>query len=174
MQSPYCFIATPRGDVRYDTIRESGLIVSSSKEDHKVTNRYAIVKSLPINYNGPIDIGDTLLVHHNTFRRYYDMKGKERNGPSYFKDGLFFIFEDQYFMYKKSGGKWTAPDPYCFIRPTKDKLIGTVAYNNKELESIGVMEGDVVSFQPESEYEFRLDGEILYRMFTRNICLIGI
>jgi hypothetical protein len=28
-----------------------------------------------------------------------------------------------------------------------------------------------VSFTPESEYEFNIDGEVLYRMYNKNICL---
>jgi hypothetical protein len=174
MVSPYCFIAEPLGGVRYDSVTKSGLVVSASKEDHRTTNRNAVVKSVPLNYEGPIESGDTLLVHHNTFRKYYDMKGKERSGPSYFKDNLFFIFDDQYFMYKKSDGKWKAPAPYCFVKPAGDPLMGTIVYGNEELEALGIMEGDLISFQPDSEYEFKIEDEVLYRMFTRNICLTKI
>jgi hypothetical protein len=35
--------------------------------------------------------GDTLLVHHNVFKFYNDIKGVERSGRSYFMDDLFFI-----------------------------------------------------------------------------------
>lgn len=173
MRSPYCFIAEPVGNVRYDSVTKSGLVLSASQEDHRVTNRMAKVISVPLNYEGPVVPGDILLVHHNTFRKYYDIRGKERSGPSHFRDNLFFIFPDQYFMYKK-GDTWKSPDPYCFVRPTKDSLIGEIAYSNDELESIGVNVGDIVSFQPDSEYEFKIDGEVLYRMFTRNICLTKI
>ncbi len=34
-----------------------------------------------------------------------------------------------------------------------------------------VSKGDIVAFAPDSEYEFRIDGEILYRMYNKNICL---
>ena len=66
-------------------------IISTSKEDHKASNRYSIVVETPINYNGPVQVGDTLLVHHNVFKYYNDMKGVERSGKSFFKDDLFFI-----------------------------------------------------------------------------------
>ena len=33
------------------------------------------------------------------------------------------------------------------------------------------MPGDKVSFQPNSEYEFKIDEEKLYRMYTNNITL---
>jgi hypothetical protein len=35
----------------------------------------------------------------------------------------------------------------------------------------GVFDGDMVAFTPDSEYEFLVNGEKLYRMFTRNICI---
>ena len=72
----------------------------------------------------------------------------------------------------------------CFIKPLDaqdtfikkgvkyEPLKGIVKYINKELEVYGVQEGDEVSFQPESEYEFRVDDEILYRMFTNNITFV--
>ena len=52
---------------------------------------------------------------------------------------------------------------------TKAHLIGQMVYSNKELDALGIREGDIVSFQPHSEYEFKVDGEVLYRMFTSNI-----
>ena len=78
-------------------------------------------------------------------------------------------------MYKKNN-KWNAHGRNCFVKPlpVKDSflkkrgkyepLMGTVKYINKELAVFGVEEGDEVSFQPESEYEFRVDGEVLYRL----------
>ncbi len=173
MRSPFCFIAEPVGGNRYDSVSDSGIVLSASQEDHTATNRMAKVISVPVYYKGPVVPGDTLLVHHNTFRKYYDMKGRERNGPSYFRDNMYFIFDDQYFMYKHDD-VWMAPDPYCFIRPTEEPLMGEIAYINTEMLAMGMEIGDIVSFQPESEYEFNIDGEKLYRMFTKNICLTKI
>ena len=34
--------------------------------------------------------GDEIVIHHNVFRRYYDIKGKEKNSSKYFKDNLYF------------------------------------------------------------------------------------
>jgi co-chaperonin GroES (HSP10) len=50
-----------------------------------------------------------------------------------------------------------------------EPLIGVVKYSNDELRELGVKDGDEVSFEPDSEYEFTIDGEKLYRMFTKNI-----
>ena len=70
MRSPYNFIVTPLKDRRYDNIKEIGntqFITSVSEEDHDSSNRLATVVALPIDYMGPVKIGDTLLVHHNVF-----------------------------------------------------------------------------------------------------------
>ena len=35
-----------------------------------------------------INVGDTVIIHHNVFRRWYDQRGVERNSSSYFKEDL--------------------------------------------------------------------------------------
>jgi len=187
MKSPFNFIVKPSNNKRYDNTIKIGnvnLITSSSKEDHTVSNRYAIVVETPINYTGPIKPGDTLLVHHNVFKYYNDMQGREKSGKSFFKDNLFFIDNDQFFMYKQNG-EWKAHSKYCMIKPIEksgnhylkthaeeEPLIGLVKYPNKYLISKGINKGDKVSFQPDSEYEFNVDGEKLYRMFDKNITMV--
>mgnify|MGYP003629365047 FL=1 len=79
MRSTFQFLVKPVDGVRYShtkKIGEKDFIISSSQEDHKATNRYAEVLSIPIVYSGEIKVGDTLIVHHNVFRKYYDMNGK--------------------------------------------------------------------------------------------------
>ena len=128
MKPPFLFLVKPKGGVRYDNTKEIGgkdFIVRSSQEDHTVTNRFAEVVEVPTIYDGEIKKGDTLLVHHNVFRKYYDMKGREKSGPSFFMDDLFLIDYDQFFLYKTKDG-WSAPDPYCFIKPIDKKDEGTL------------------------------------------------
>tara|TARA_R110002051_G_scaffold107917_1_gene180783 strand:+ start:822 stop:1328 length:507 start_codon:yes stop_codon:yes gene_type:complete len=158
-------------------------ITSVSQEDHEASNRLAKVISLPINYDGPVEQGDTLLVHHNVFKFYYDMQGRQKSGRSYLKDNLFLVDNEQFFLYKRKG-KWNAHGKYCFIKPAplkdsyvfkggnEEPLFGTVKYINQELLDLGVQEGDEISFQPDSEYPFMVDDEKVYRMFTKNITMI--
>ena len=167
MKSPYSFIVSPKNGRRYDNIKKYGnknFITSSSEEDHSSSNRFAVVVSTPINYNGPIKKGDTLLVHHNVFKFYNDMYGNRKSG--------------------KSKSEWIGHDKYCFIKPLESKdgylkksskyepLTGTVKYINQDLLDKGVKVGDVVLYQPDSEYEFLVDDELLYRMFTDNITVV--
>jgi hypothetical protein len=186
MRSPDQFIVKPIDEKRYaDTIDIAGIdfIVTSDQEDAKNSNREAVVHSLPLRYDGPIEVGDHLLVHHNVFKFYYDMKGRQRNGKSYFRDGLFFIDDQQFFMWRKPDGDWQSVGDSCFLAPVPERetwltkfsgsepLLGQVRYSNESLRVAGVKEGDIVFHQPECEYEFRVSGEVLYRMFTRNITI---
>ena len=94
MQSPYSFIVTPLNERRYDNIKNiSGIdfFTSTSEEDHTASNRFAKVISVPLCYSGEIKKGDTLLVHHNVFKFYNDMKGRRKSGKSFFRDNLFFV-----------------------------------------------------------------------------------
>ena len=142
MKSPFYFIVKPMNGKRYDNTKDIGgadFIVSTSEEDHKFSNRYAEVIELPIGYSGPISIGDTLLVHHNAFKFYNDMKGRQKSGKSFFKDDLFFIETDQFFLYKKSD-TWYAYDKYCFVRP----IPATAYYIEKFLKEEPLMKKLIV------------------------------
>lgn len=185
MRSPFYFIAKPVNGKRYDNTKEIGgidFIVSTSEEDHKFSNRFAEVVELPLGYKGPIKEGDTLLVHHNVFKFYNDMKGRQKSGKSFFKDDLFFIETEQFFMYKQEG-KWNAYDRFCFVKPipatktyikkpfSEEPLMGIMKYPNEYLLERGIKEGDMVCFSPDSEYEFTVDDEKLYRMYDHQITI---
>lgn len=183
MISPFYFIVEPVGGRSYDSVRENGLIVSVSKEDHTSTNRFATVLNVPMGYDGDIKVGAIVVVHHNVFRSYFDMKGRERKSFSHIKDNTYYLEPDQFYLYKNNDSEeWVANPPYCFVSPMsrlndsdhmeygiEEPLIGTLKYKNHNMT---IENGSVVSFQPDSEYEFRVDGEKLYRMFDKNICVI--
>ena len=186
MKSPFYFIAKPIKGKRYDNTKEIGgieLITSTSEEDHKFSNRFAEVVETPLGYKGPITIGDTLLVHHNVFKFYNDMKGRQKSSKSFFRDDIFFVDTEQFYMYKHND-TWMAYDRYCFVRPipaietyikkplTEEPLMGQMVYPNDYLISQGVKAGDYVCFKPDSEYEFTVDGEKMYRMFDHQITII--
>jgi hypothetical protein len=111
------------------------------------------------------------------------MYGRQKSGRSFFKDDIFLIDSEQFFLYKDKGG-WKTYDRYCFVKPLKveqnmyiakntiyEPLLGKMKYSNKYLKSQGVKNGDTVSFTPESEYEFYVDDELLYRVYDHQITL---
>ena len=185
MKSPFYFMAKPLKGKRYDNTKDIGgveFIVSTSEEDHKFSNRYAEVVETPLGYLGPIAPGDILLVHHNVFKFYNDIKGKRKSGKSFLKEDIFLIEPDQFFMYKK-GDTWYSYDRYCFVKPIpstesyikkpflEEPLMGMMKYSNEYLCSQGVNAGDLVCFAPDTEYEFIVDGEKLYRIYDHQITI---
>jgi co-chaperonin GroES (HSP10) len=96
-------------------------------------------------------------------------------------------------MYKRGDSDWVSIDPYCFIKPIikeeedskgfnllssessfKGRLdkVGIVAYPSKELTSQGVKKGDKVRFSKNSEYEFEVEGELYYKMSTKDVLAV--
>ena len=86
-------------------------------------------------------------------------------------------------MYRHDG-EWHAYDRYCFVQPVapedwilmkplkEEPLTGIMRYPNEALTSMGVKVGDKVTFKPDSEYEFSVDGEKMYRMYDHQITTI--
>jgi len=178
MQSLYYFIVKPLND-RYDNTRrvaDTDLIINSGIEDHRFISKKAVVVSTPAAYTTKINIGDELYIHHNIFRRWYDQKGKERNSSTHFKDDLYFVSPEQIYMYNLK----THLD-YCFIKPLKNQSVlenrkeqpnvGIVKYSNKSLEALKITPGTLITFTPNSEFEFIIEGERLYCMKSNDIAL---
>ena len=138
------------------------------------------IKSVPIKYKTKIKPGDKVIVHHNVFRRWIDVKGKEKNSSSYIDENIYSVSPDQVYAYKNNG-EWKCPDRYCFVKPLpqdfkwsvlKEKeLIGELVYNNKLLSSLNVSVGDIVGFTPGSEYEFNIENQKLYRILLNDITI---
>ena len=102
MKSVYNFVVKPKGK-RYNNTKKVGdseLIVNTEVFNHQYTNREAVVISTPIVGDTRIKPGDTVIVHHNVFRRWHNVKGVEKNSKSYFNESTYFINRDQIFLYK--------------------------------------------------------------------------
>ena len=177
MKSVYNFVVTPEGQ-RYNNIKKVGdseLILNTEIFNHQYVNREAKVISTPIVGNTEIKPGDIVIVHHNVFRRWHDVKAIEKNSRSYFNESTYFVNHDQIFLYKRKN-KWIAPRGYCFVKPLKatnqfnieseKPLQGIVKYSDGTIEV-----NDLVGFTPNSEYEFIVDGERLYRVLSNFITI---
>ena len=177
MKSVHNFVVTPKGD-RYNNTKKVGdseLILNTEIFNHQYVNREAVVISTPIIGDTDIKSGDTVIVHHNVFRRWHNVKGIEKNSRSYFNESTYFINHDQIFLYKRKD-KWIAPKGYCFVKPLKaidqfnieseKPLQGVVKYSDGTVEV-----NNLVGFRPSSEYEFIVDGERLYRVLSNFITI---
>ena len=182
MKSVYDFIISPKSS-RYNNTKKVGdkdLILNTEIYNHQYVSRKAIVKSTPIAIPTKIQVGDEVIVHHNIFRRWENIKKEEKNSRSYIDENTYCVKEDQIFSYKR-GDKWIATEGFCFVKPIKStdkyssnpekECIGVLKQTNKKLLNFGLKEGDLVGFTPASTYEFIIDGERLYRVLTSQITI---
>ena len=170
------FIVSPIGE-RYNNSKKVGdkyLILNTEIFNHQFINRLALVLETPILFDTPINNNDQVILHHNVFRRWHDVKGREKNSRSYWKEDKYIVSADQIFLYKKKD--WMAMPGYSFVQPimstnelTKDSeepLMGIIKYSdgtyNKE---------ELVGFTPNSEYEFVIEGKRLYRVLNKFITI---
>ena len=177
MKSVYNFVVSPKGE-RYNNkkrVGDSELILNTEIYNHQFVNRTAKVISTPIIGDTDIQPGDEVIVHHNVFRRWHNVKGIEKNSRSFFNENTYLINQDQIFLYKRFW-EWQAPKGYCFVKPLKainqfnieseKPLQGIVKYSDGAVEV-----GELVGFRPSSEYEFIVDGERLYRVLSNFITI---
>ena len=163
------FIISPIGE-RYNNSKKVGdkeLVLNTEVYNHQYVNRLAKVIATPLLFSSPINVGDEVIVHHNVFRRWHDVKGRERNSRSYWKKDKYLVSEDQIFLYKKQD--WNAMPGFTFIKPLKavDKfntkeekpLIGIVKYTDGFFKL-----NNLVGFRPKIECEDFINGERLYRV----------
>lgn len=178
---PDRFIVSPLNGEKFITEKKVGektLIINTSIEQAKDVNRIGVVVSLPLNYEGNIQVGDNVVVQHNIFRTYFDGQGKTRESDNYIKDDLFQVIPECIFLIFREK-EVIAVDNFVFVEPIieekkwigkeEQKHVGIIKYSNSILKEQGVFEGDKIAFKTDSEYEFVINGERLYRMRTRNI-----
>jgi hypothetical protein len=182
MRSIFSFIVKPVGE-RYNNkvkVEDKELIINTKIESFKSVNNVAEVVAVPLAYSTDIKVGDIVVIHHNVFRVFYDIRGNKKNSRSYFMDDLYFCDLDQIYLYKNTD-KWKAFGDRCFVKPIKNKdylsttkeqkLIGILKYGNSSLESLKINEGDLVGYTPYGEFDFVIDGQRLYCMKSNDIVI---
>ena len=184
MKAVYNFVVQPVKS-RYNNTKDidgKELILNTEIFNHQYISREAIVKAIPTVGKTDIKVGDTVIVHHNVFRRWHNQYGVEKNSKAYVDENTYLVQPDQIFLYKPKAifsyhnRKWQAMKGYCFVAPIKstnklssDKeqpLMGVVKYTDGT-----VNEGDLIGFRPSSEYEFIIDGKKLYRLLSKFITI---
>ena len=168
----------PHGS-RYNNTKSIGsrkLILNTEVYNHQFTNRTAEVISTPSASDSlGINPGDKVIVHHNVFRRWHDVQGKEKNSKSFFNEDTYIVSSDQIFLVEQ-GDSWKSTEGFCFVQPIKDNnnlttetekpLMGIIKYTDGNVEV-----GDLVGFTPSSQYEFIIDGQRLYRVYNKFITI---
>ncbi len=167
----------------------SKIYTSSTIESVESINRTAKVVDAPS--FTILKSGDEVIIHHNIVRLRYGMQGSVIKSNYHYKDNLYYVPLTEVFMFKRGDSDWESLNPFCFIKPikyenkvlsgltiydntdnshkNKVKNIGEVKYLNSEMKSMGLKEGDRVIFSDYSEYEFNINGELYYKMSTKDI-----
>jgi len=180
MKGVFDFVITPKED-RYNNTKAIGdkeLIINTELQNHNFVSRLGIVMATPNPNPTGIREGDEVILHHNVFRRFRDIRGEEKNSRSYYKNNMYFVSPDQIFAYKRII-KWIPLNGFNFVKPIKEDkmfsinfekpLVGILKYKDPSLKE--VTEGDLVGFKPGAEYEFLIDKEKLYRVPTNLITI---
>lgn len=180
MRSIDKYIIEPK-DGRYNNTTKIGdvdFVVNTDMFNHKYISREARVISTPSIYDLPIKKGMDIIVHHNIFRRWHDVRGNERDSSSFIREDRYYASLDQVFLYKEEG-KWKAFGDTCYVSPVKNtdifelgdtvKNVGILEISNQQLEAMELKVGDIVRFPSKFEYEFVIDGQLMYRLRTKNI-----
>lgn len=178
MQAVHDFLVKPVGE-RYNNTKEVNgvqLILNTELQNHQFVNRRAEVISAPLLNAHGIQKGDHVLIHHNVFRRFYDIRGVEKNSRAYFTEDKYFCQYDQIYMVDKGDG-WEPLPGFTFIQPLIDTrlltrgkeipLWGVVTHPDKSID--GISKDDIVSFEPRSEFEFVVEDMKLYRIKSNEI-----
>ena len=170
------FIVSPIGE-RYNNskkINNKELILNTEVYNHHFVNRLAKVIATPLLFSSPINVGDEVIVHHNVFRRWHDVKGREKNSRSYWKENKYLVSDEQIYLYKRKD--WLAVPGYSFIKPLEsiDKynlkneqaFIGIIKYSDGTFKK-----EELVGFRPKINCEDFINGERLYRVMNKFITI---
>ena len=171
MQSVFNYLVKPKGSrvTGKKEIEGKELLLNTELQNYQYTQRIGIILSLPkaSTYKN-LREGDEIIVHHNIFRRFRDIRGKEKNSKNYLEEDIYLVQPDQIYAYKRKD-EWKALDGYCFVKPIKETkmfstnfekpLVGIVKFGNEFIEK-----NSLIGFKPNSEYEFIIEGQRLYRV----------
>jgi hypothetical protein len=177
MKSVFNFMVKPKSSrfTGKKDIDGKELLLNTEVQNHQYTSRLGVVTALPIAAATNINVGDEVILHHNVFRRFRDIRGAEKNSKSYYSEDLYFAQPDQIYAYKRDA-EWQCVDGFCFIKPIHAKA-NISLYNEEPLKGIvkyshnNEYKGDLVGFAPSSEYEFNIEGERLYRVPLNRITI---
>jgi len=178
MRGVYDVIVKPIGS-RYSNSKKIGdktLILNTEIFNHQYINREAEVIKVPVVNVLNLSKGDIIVLHHNVFRRWIDMRGREQNSKGFLREDEYFVQLDQIYLTKKIGEGWKCVNGYCFVQPIKDNsplsdetekpLVGIVKYSDGTVKT-----GELVGFMPSSEFEFVIDGQRMYRVISKFITI---
>ena len=178
MHSVFNYLVEPKGSrsTGKKDIEGQELLLNTELQNHEYVNRIGTILSLPlVAVHKELKEGDDVIVHHNVFRRFRDVRGKEKDSKNYLSENVYLVQPDQVYAYKRNN-EWKALEGFVFVMPIKETrmfsvnderpLIGIIKYSNGEFEK-----EQLIGFRPNSEYEFIIEGQRLYRVPVNSITI---
>jgi hypothetical protein len=174
------FVVAP-SEGRYDNklnINGAELILNTELQNHSYVSRVGLVISEPHFNDTSIRKGDLIILHHNVFRRFRDIRGNEKNSRSFYEENKYFVQPNQIFAFK-TNDTWKACKGFNFIQPIKETKMfsdnfekqGVGILKHKDPNLKGIVKEDLVGFRPGAEYEFIIDNKKMYRVPTNQITI---
>lgn len=148
-------------------------------------NRTATVVAAPVRSN--LSEGDKIIIHHNILREKIHMNGTKVKSQFHIANDYYHCPVSEVLLKKDAKGEWETLLDFVFIKPIKEHNVelghglvltpesrkgmqsqrATLAITNKNLK--GVTVGDTIIFSKNSEHEFFIDGEKLYKCEVQDI-----
>ena len=176
MKTPYQYIIKPVGE-RYNNEKD-GLIVNTTMDetDFKYTNRVGEVVALPVRNEAKLEIGDKVITHHNTFRKWFNVRGNLKDSSNYVRDDMFQVNTDMIFAYDRGDG-WKPIEDWIFVKPIEnggENIWNLDMYETQmgEIVIANNLVGEKVFYDKYCDYKFEIDGEVIYRMREMDLQLI--
>lgn len=157
------------------------------------TNRVGTIVAVPMKFKTHLKEGYLVMIDKNlvTFQVHSDTLINKSMFLVDEEKGWYRVPPEMIYMYKQSAEcEWQCPAPYAFIEPIKNKEIqtkgglvhkalngykgfkeqyGIVRYMNNALKEQGLNIGDTVFYKKDREYEFKVNGVLLYHMDNGDI-----
>ena len=110
MQSVFNYLVKPKGSrvTGKKQLEGKELLLNTELQNYQYTQRIGIILSLPrAQTYSQLKEGDEVIVHHNIFRRFRDIRGKEKNSKNYLEEDIYLVQPDQIYAYKRDN-EWKA------------------------------------------------------------------
>ena len=146
MHSVFNYLVEPKGSRSTGKKEVEGqeLLLNTELQNHEYVNRIGTVLSLPlVTVYKELKEGDDVIVHHNVFRRFRDVRGKEKDSKNYLSENVYLVQPDQVYAYKRNN-EWKALDGFVFVMPIKETRMFSV---NDERPLVGIVKYRMVNLK---------------------------
>ena len=118
MKSLFDFIVEPLNTQYNNKIKvgDKSLVTNADLDNFRAVSNIAKVISTPLAYKTKISKGDTIVIHHNVFRTFRDIRGKQKTSRSKFTENLYFYLFPKNYLFHFSSTTFRGLGPFWATR----------------------------------------------------------